>query len=440
MDTNVERVDAIVIGGGLAGLTAATFIARQGKRVRLLEQAGALGGRARTKTKHEFYFNVGAHALYRSSYGIAVLRELGIEPKGQIPAAANGYIIRNGAKYTLPAGFVSLLTTSLFGLSAKLETAGLLSALPKLDPRPLMDVPLRQWLEGKLTDPTARELILALTRVTTYMNAPDLMSAGAVIEQLQKALSKGVLYLDHGWQVLIDGLQEAAEAAGVLIVKDAKVETIERDRTGRVRAVRVADGRLYETPVVVVASSPQIAAELVEDGHLTSLAKWAAEAIPVQAACLDIALTSLPVAKATFALGTDKPLYFSVHSAAARLAPEGGALIHLLKYLPPDHEGPSEIDEGDMEELMDLMQPGWRQALVYRRFLPAMTVSHAIATAARHGTEGRPDAQIADVPGLFVAGDWVGNQGLLADASLASARRAAELVALYRSVDLAKAV
>ena len=35
---------------------------------------------------------------------------------------------------------------------------------------------------------------------------------------------------------------------------------------------------------------------------------------------------------------------------------------------------------------------------------------------------------MADVPGLYVVGDWVGDEGLLVDASLASARKAADLI------------
>jgi phytoene dehydrogenase-like protein len=58
-----------------------------------------------------------------------------------------------------------------------------------------------------------------------------------------------------------------------------------------------------------------------------------------------------------------------------------------------------------------------------------MTVYHALVTAAQGGTAGRPGPAIRDVANLYVVGDWVGPQGLLADASLASARRAAHLIA-----------
>src|SRR3546814_19437837 len=53
----------------------------------------------------------------------------------------------------------------------------------------------------------------------------------------------------------------------------------------------------------------------------------------IRLVCLDVALSSLPDKDTLFALGIDRPLYFSVHSTHAKLAPEGGALIHVAKYL-----------------------------------------------------------------------------------------------------------
>src|SRR5436305_12360 len=68
----------IVVGGGVAGLASATYLARGGSAVTLLEKAPALGGRASTDTPRGFAINRGAHALYTGGSASEVLRELGV--------------------------------------------------------------------------------------------------------------------------------------------------------------------------------------------------------------------------------------------------------------------------------------------------------------------------------------------------------------------------
>jgi phytoene dehydrogenase-like protein len=428
-----------VVGGGVAGLAAAALIARGGRTVRLFEQSHALGGRAQTKHSAGFYINIGPHALYRGGHGIEVLRELGVEPRGSVPSVSGGFAIRDGVKHTFPAGTMSLLTTSLFGLSAKLEAARLLASIGRMDGERLMDTTLRGWIDRTFSHKEVKEFVLAAFRVATYTNAPDLMSAGAAIEQLKKAFAESVLYLDGGWQTLVEGLREAAVRSGVVIETGVKVDAVTRGAAGSVEGLRLADGRLIEGSTVLIASGPSTALRVVENSEQTSMKQWC-DSIPVRAACLDVALSRLPRPKATFALGIDRPLYLSVHSAAARLAPEGGALIQTAKYLPPDDSSSAESVECELEGLLDLVQPGWREVVVYRRFLPDMIVMNAMPTASGNGTRGRPSPEVADVRGLYVAGDWVGEEGLLVDASLASAKRAAEMISASQSVSIAAVV
>ena len=42
------------------------------------------------------------------------------------------------------------------------------------------------------------------------------------------------------------------------------------------------------------------------------------------------------------------------------------------------------------------------------------------------GLTGRPDVRIAD--NLYIVGDWVGKEGLLSNAAVASAKHAAQLI------------
>ena len=425
--TQTATTDVVVVGGGLAGLTAATYLARAGRNVTLFEKSRTLGGRAATHTKGEFHFNIGPHALYRGAAGIKILRELGVPFKGNAPGVSGGYAVDHGVKHALPGGFVSLLTTGLLRVAGKLETARLLSSLPKVDTSRLQHLTVRQWLDTAIRNPDVRGLVQALFRVASYANAPERQSAGAAIEQLQAALGSGVLYLDGGWQTLVDGLRAVADAAGVRIVAGSRVESIVGDANAR--GVRLADGTVVSAAAVVIAASPVEAAALAPSGHDFVLREWADAAIPINAACLDIALSRLPRPRATFALGIDQPLYLSVHSAVAKLAPAGGATIQVAKYLDPDVAQDAKSDERQLEGLLDLVQPGWREVVVDRRYLPNMVVYHALVTAAAGGTAGRPGPTVPNIANFYVVGDWVGPEGMLADATLASAKQAAQLIA-----------
>src|SRR3954447_22472582 len=106
------KTKTTVIGGGLAGLTAATLLARGGRDVTLYEKA-KLGGRAATNEHHGPLFNQGPQALYPGGRAMRVLRELGIEPKGKVPPASGSLAWHGGRLHALPVGAVSLLSTSL---------------------------------------------------------------------------------------------------------------------------------------------------------------------------------------------------------------------------------------------------------------------------------------------------------------------------------------
>jgi phytoene dehydrogenase-like protein len=55
-------------------------------------------------------------------------------------------------------------------------------------------------------------------------------------------------------------------------------------------------------------------------------------------------------------------------------------------------------------------------------------VYHALPTASGGGFASRPRIDATGITILFLAGDWVGPEGLLVDASLASAKQAAQRI------------
>lgn len=80
-----------------------------------------------------------------------------------------------------------------------------------------------------------------------------------------------------------------------------------------------------------------------------------------------------------------------------KLAPEGGSLIHVAEHLGSWIDPKPREDQQELEELLDLMQPGWRQVIIKKRPLPNMLVFNAVVTAAAGGLAGRPDEKLETI-------------------------------------------
>jgi phytoene dehydrogenase-like protein len=419
MSNGFDNLDVIIIGEGLAGLTTAALLARAGKAVTLFEHSSReIGGRARTAEIDGFYFNQGPHALYLTDASDSILKEIGITYTGGIPAG-KGYLISGGKKREIAGDYSSWL-------SGKSDGSQFFISPTKIDFSQLESVTEQEWLDKNIHDINDAEIIKTILRLNTYANDPDIQSIGPVLHQIYVASRAGVMYLDGGWQTLVDGLLTVAKNANARIVMGKKAIRVKRtDSSGW--QVLLEDKTEVSAKIVVIAAGPKDAYSLFDDNERPDvLSKAAKEAKPIRLVCLDVALSSLPDKDALFALGVDRPLYFSVHSAYAKLAPKGGALIHVAKYLGTSIEPKPREDQPELEEFLDLLQPGWRQVLVKKRPLPNMVVSNAIVTAAEGGLGGRPDTKIAE--NLYIVGDWVGKEGLLSNASVASAKRASQLI------------
>lgn len=420
-----QMVDTAIVGSGLAGLTAATYLARNGRSVLVLEKAHQIGGRAITQNRDGYQFNLGPHALYANGHGMQVLHELNIPVSGHVPHFGDKAVaLYHDQIYLLPQTPGAILRTTLLSSRDKLSLIRILAQIMTTKPAAVAHQTVQAWLAEKTQSPRVQQIILTLCRVSTYANAPEQLSAAVFLHQIQISLKANVLYLDGGWQSLIDKLAQAAAGTNTTIQTGTHVVDLIDNGIHGV-SLHLADGQHIQAGHVILAVDPDTAVSLLPQHQ--NLRHQIETAVPVSAAVLDVALHDLPRPDCLFALGIDQPLYYSVHSAVADLAPRGGVIIHLAKYLPANPKTDADDDKQQLFALLDRLQPGWRSVLVTQRFLPKMTVVNAMATAVNGGLTGRPSVTLPGTTNISLAGDWVGPTGWLVDASFVSAREAAQL-------------
>ncbi|HEX4902362.1 MAG TPA: FAD-dependent oxidoreductase, partial [Acidimicrobiales bacterium] len=299
-----------VIGGGLAGLAAAAFAARAGASVVVHETRGRLGGRATTDEHEGFLVDQGPHALYRGGPAERALAELGICPRGAVPRV-EGVFVRDEELHRAPTGPASLLRTSAMGGRDKAELAKVLGTLARQRPSEHAQRTTAEWVDGVARRRRVRETLHLLSRLTTYANRPQEMSADVTVQMLQQGTGPGVVYLDGGWQQLVGALEEVATRAGARIVRDDPVRELPD-----------------AAAVVAAAGGPANAGALI--GNELAAGPSA------DVACLDVGLRGAP--PHPIALGLDPPMYASHHSIAAGRAPEGCSLVATAEYLGPGVE------------------------------------------------------------------------------------------------------
>ncbi|HKH64764.1 MAG TPA: FAD-dependent oxidoreductase [Solirubrobacterales bacterium] len=381
---------AIVIGGGPAGLVAASRLAEGGLETTVLEAASHFGGRAASEQRAGFFLNQGPHALYAGGPAMRELQTMGIELERWNPASPNSAFVRGGKARRSLGGMLGLMR--------------LLRPLLRDDPEDLRSISASEWLGRNLPSEKARAAAAALVRVTTFVADQESLSAEVAATQLKLGFLPGVRYLEGGWQQLVDALAAHAEQAGATLRSRAAVRLLHQEGGGW--TVALDEETLPADVLVVAAGGPEAVAKLL--GAKAPAAPGPAAELSV----LDLGLRSLPRRTRRFALGIDAPTYLSRHSPPNH---REGVLLSLASYAREPREA--------LEAMADTVQPGWRDRLTFDRFLPRMVAVSAIASPASGGLGGRPAVDRGEA--LYLAGDWVGPEGWLVDAAISSGAAAA---------------
>ncbi|WP_088041467.1 NAD(P)/FAD-dependent oxidoreductase [Bacillus sp. EAC] len=419
--SNDDKWDVVILGGGIAGLTASIYLAKEGKTVLLVEKGSKLGGRGISNNVGGAQLNLGAHALYTNT--LEILNEVGVNISGKTPKLSGSFVFGNKMEELKAIEVFNLFLGNHLKWKEKMEFLRFYRHIQKMSLEQLNEVSLEKFLNETIFNKKVIELILALVRVSTFTNNPELVSARVAISQLR---SSKVLYVNNGWQSIVDDLVTNAIKHGVTIQKNLIISNIKGSYPNI--EITTKDGNCFSTNCLLSTINPQNLVKIVENQCSESFIKKCSEFIPVRAACLDLVMNGLPNPKINFALGIENPWYFSNHSTVAKLSDKPGEIVvHVMKYLDSVNETEPLEDELELEGFLDYIQPGWRNFVVSRRFLPKLTVSNAIKRPLNN-QDLKPNYEEVGIDGIYVAGDWVGNTEILLNASLISAKNATNYI------------
>lgn len=272
--------DAIVIRAGLGGLSAAAYLATNGKRVIVLEQGDTAGGNTMIfRRLNKFEFDVGIHYIgdcERDGAIPTVLRGVGLAGRVEFePLDADGFTTICAPHFTLrvPRGWDEYLRRLIAQFPA--EERGLRRCVRVLrtvgEAFDGVNVPSnsRELVRFILKSPTgaiAGSLPLSwlfracrlsqwaqaaiCAEAGTYAAPPStapIMMHGAIMHHYLKS---GAYYPKGGGQVIAANLVDVIQTHGGVVRTQATVERIDVE-DGEVRGVTLADGRAYVAPVVV---------------------------------------------------------------------------------------------------------------------------------------------------------------------------------------------
>lgn len=415
-----NKWDVVIVGGGLAGYVAANYLAKAGMSILIIEKDKKVGGRARTDKINQELFNLGPHAFYTKGNAAPILQELGIELHGKSPKL-NGLLIDNRVEYTAPFTPLGVFTTSFLSWKERLEWLNILWKIKSMKIENISEQTFQQWVQQITYSKNVQELLLILGRLSTYCHAPEKVSASVIVAHLKMVL-RGVLYIDRGWQTIIDQLHNNAVISGVQIQTGMMVNEIKMIENNF--RLYLSTEEELTCKYVLSTTGPRELMKMLGENITQTQMDFFSQLLPLKGAALDVALIQLPKPNRLFAMEVTEPFYYSVHSNAAILSEDENAIVlHVFKYLHPDDHMDRKALKNELEQFLEKIQPGWQKYKISSRFMPTITVNQRLPQI---GDDQKLQRSKLEVSGLYLAGDWVSAHSILSEGAVSSAKQAAK--------------
>jgi squalene-associated FAD-dependent desaturase len=394
---------AVVIGGGLAGITAALDLADAGAQVTLLEARSRLGGATFSIEHNGLWLDNGQHVFLRCCTAYrALLDRLGVTHETALQERLALPVLRPGGRVSwlrrapLPAPFHLAPSFARFG------------PLPLRDRLRLL-APVRELQRQSLDDPSLDDMTFGawLAQRGQSKRAIDTMWDLFGLPTLN--LHAGEASLALAAMVFKTGMLEEADAADIGYAT-VPLQRLHGDAAERALAQRGVEVRLkarvaslaeVDAETVVLAVPHDAAAELLPPDAL------APGMDPVRLGVSPIVnlhvVYDRPVLQQPFAAVVDSPVQWVFDRT-------GSSGLEHGQYVAVSLSGADEYHERTLSEMQDEFVPALAQ------LLPAAASARMESFFATHephatfrgipGTAKHRPGPVTNVPGLFLAGAW----------------------------------
>ncbi|MBM4197076.1 MAG: FAD-dependent oxidoreductase [Gammaproteobacteria bacterium] len=430
-----DAIEVAVVGGGLAGLAAATVLAERGARVTVIESEHYLGGRLGAWSDcladgTPFGMERGFHAFFRQYYNLRALIRRFDPELGGFDAVPDYPILTPDGGFETFAGLPARPPWNVAVLTLRTKTMGFLDLL-RVDKRAALEM-LRfsreqtfarfdcrsseSYLDQLNFPPRARERLLHVFAHSCFNPQSD-MSAAELLQMFHFYFTgnRDGLIFDIAnrpfSQAVFDPLERYLGSFGVAIRRGTSVTALGREATGW--RVATGEGDLQADAVVLAAHVPAVKAIVGASTGLDDPA-WRARIDSLRATN----------AFAVWRLWLDRPAHpgrvpFAGTAGVGRLDNislyhlfedesrewanrTGGSVVELHAYALPDHVDEAEL-RADLRRGLQAIYPEFAGARVLedRWLLRADCPSFYPGSAALRPGVGTP------WPGLVLAGDFV---------------------------------
>ncbi len=292
--------DAIVIGSGLGGLSAAARLATTGQRVLVLEQHVYAGGYAHhflrrvRGTKTVYDFDVALHQTgdlapgrpmhdILSKLGVleqlrlrrfdVAYRSVGPAHDLQIPADADAYERCLSAAYPEAAAGIHGLFQTLRHMDEPGPDGGLSPAAIAA-----MPLSLQELMDAHVRDERVQSVFATLWGYLGLL--PDEVSAFLYARMWSSYHFGGCFYMEGGGQALSDAFVRVIESNGGRVLLRTEVEAIETERR-RITGVSTRQRGRFRAPIVVSnAAAPLTFDRLLDDPSLAQEERALIDTLP----------------------------------------------------------------------------------------------------------------------------------------------------------------